>query len=472
MVNRILIRIKVVQMLYAYLLTRSEFKIETEPDLSSADKKFAYTAYVDLLMLLLELTGHNSENLNRSTKYHIDKKLKDSSIGVILAADSDIKNFVFKKNHDAPALASLIQPLHDEIIKSSVYREFAAKRKKDLEDEVRMWSVLLESTIARNEELMAAIRQLPGFTSKGFDMAVEKVIDTLKSYYGARAGYYNALKSLENSLTQAHKLYLSMFVLIVRLTKAREDQLEAAKSKFLATADDKNPNTRFIDNAFAAALAQSPQLQAFIKEYAIDWTDDFTLLTTLLEAIVKSPIYQEYMQAPHTDWEKDCEFWRQIMKSVVFQSDELIEALENESVYWNDDLHIIGTFVLKSIRSDAQDPAHALRFLPQFKDEEDSRFGAELFQYSIKNRDLYLSYINMFVNTSNWDSDRIAFMDSVIMICAIAEIINFPNIPLPVSLNEYIDIANIYSSSKSGQFINGLLFSVVEHLKAEGIVVK
>lgn len=459
-------------MLYAYLLTRSEFKIDTDPDLSSADKKFAHSAYIDLLMLLLELTGHNSTNLNKVTGNAIDKKLLASSVGNAMASDPTIRNIVFKGNHNMAVLAPLVQGVHDRLTATSAYKEFSRKRKIDLDQEVALWTVLFESTLSTDRQLIAAMRQLPGYSNVGFKLAIAKVVETLKSYNDARTGYYTALKDLEKSLEKAHQLYISMFVLIVRLTRAREDQLETAKSKYLATAQDKNPNTRFIDNAFAAALADNKGIEQYIEKYGISWTDDYSLLNSLLESIVNSQIYKDYMDAPSTDWEQDCEFWRQILKSVIIPSDDLNDMLEEKSIYWNDDLHIIGTFVLKTIRQAGLSPDHSIEFLPRYKDEEDSRFGAELFEYATKNRDKYYSYLQMFVDASNWDTDRIAFMDNVIMICAIAEIINFPNIPLPVSLNEYIDIANVYSSSKSGQFINGVLYSVINYLKQEGIINK
>lgn len=472
MVNRILIRIKVVQMLYAYLLTRTEFKIEADGDTGSADKKFASTAYVALLTVLLRLNGSDVAGLSGKTKLVLDKKLMSTYIGKVLTADNAVRTFLRKEYVDCPEFYGGIQEIHDIITETAVYKDFKRKRKIDLGDEVKMWMVLMETTMQHAPRIMAVMRRLPGFTAQGYEMAVERLVSTLNSYFELQYGYHQALKELESSLTQAHKLYISMFALIVKLTRARENQLESAKNKYLATAEDKNPNTKFVDNALAAALAQNKELETLVKEYAIDWIDDITLLNSLLEQIVRSPVYARYMAEPETDWERDCEFWREIMKSVIFQSDDLVEALEGVSVYWNDDLHIIGTFVLKTLRMDAQNPERQPEFLPRYKDDEDSRFGAELFELVVKNRTEYYDYIDKFVNTANWDADRVAFMDGVIMVCAIAEMLNFPNIPLAVTLNEYIDIANMYSTPKSGQFINGLLYNVVEYLKKEGKLYK
>ncbi len=472
MVNRILIRTKVVQLLYSYLLTRTEFKIDTDPDLSSSDKKFAHTAYVDLLMLLLELTGHSSENINKVSRYAIDPKLEASMLGNALSKDMNIRDLMFKATHNIDKLSPAIQQLHDRIASSNIFTEYKRKRKIDLSTEVTLWSVIFETIIANDPKLTEAFRTIPGYTAIGMKMAVAKVIATIKSYEDARSGYFNALKNLDKALDKAYELYLSMFVLIVELTKEQERRIETAKTKFLATSQDLNPNMRFVDNSFAKALADSEALAELTKDRAINWNTDITLLGSLLDSITASALYKSYMDAPDTDWEKDCDFWRKVMKDIVLTSDELNEALEDMSVYWNDDLPIMGTFVLKTIRRAGSHPGEPVSFLPKFKDDEDASFGAELFEKSVANREKYRSYIDKFINASNWDTDRLAFMDIVIMIVAIAEIIGYPNIPLPVTFNEYIDIANSYSSPKSGQFINGILYNVVNYLKDENIIVK
>ncbi|MDE7467198.1 MAG: transcription antitermination protein NusB, partial [Muribaculaceae bacterium] len=196
-----------------------------------------------------------------------------------------------------------------------------------------------------------------------------------------------------------------------------------------------------------------------------------TLLKNLLDAIVQSDTYKEYMAQESTDWRTDCEFWRTVMRNIILPSDALAEAMEDKSVFWNDDLDIIGTFALKTIRKFGSENPEKCRFLPQFKDEEDEQFGDRLFAFAIENRETYRGYIDRFISR-DWDPDRLAFMDIVIMIAAIAEIVNFPGIPLPVSMNEYIEIANAYSTPRSGAFINGILFSVATMLTEEGILHK
>ena len=160
-----------------------------------------------------------------------------------------------------------------------------------------------------------------------------------------------------------------------------------------------------------------------------------------------------------------------------------MEMIENKSVYWNDDLAIMGTFTLKTIKQMAnteqdcsaltpEELGRLVELLPVYKNREDEAFGPTLFEGAIKNRDEYRQYIDRFINDSQWDPERLAFTDIVILITAITELIAFPSIPVPVTLNEYIEIANYYSTARSGQFINGVLFSIVNYLKEQGKLLK
>ena len=154
------------------------------------------------------------------------------------------------------------------------------------------------------------------------------------------------------------------------------------------------------------------------------------------------------------------------MRKVIFPSDDLAEVLEGLSVYWNDDLNVMDSFVLKTIKRISTEGK--VRLLPKYKDDEDARFGMELFDAAVEHREEYRELIDRFIDRKQWDSERLAFMDIVIMITAITELLKYPAIPVPVTLNEYIEIANCYSTSKSGQFINGILYSVINYLKEEG----
>ena len=176
------------------------------------------------------------------------------------------------------------------------------------------------------------------------------------------------------------------------------------------------------------------------------------------------------MAADSTSYNNDCEVWKQLMKQVVLPDDSLADILESKSVYWNDDLPTIGAFFIKTLKRWGEGQEQT--FSPQFKDEQDAKFGFELLSYVDKNYNLYNSLIDRFVKTEAWDVERIALMDRVIMLTAIAEIINYPLIPVTVTMNEYIEIAKSYSSPRSGNYINGIMSSVVKHLRAEKVIKK
>ena len=469
MINRILIRIKVVQMLYAYLLTRTDFKIEKAPEeaeLPSIDRKFAYRVYQDLLLLMLEVAGLDTHASQSPAAVRPDKKLAQARVPRALAADQQVRAIIFKNSSDIDALRHLAQALHDAVAESAVYTDFKRRRTATLSDEVKMWSAIITTVFAKNEALNEALRQLDGFSSVGLEQGITMLRNTLLSYDSTTSGYTQACNALEASLDKAYELYMSIFALIIELTQEQERRLETAKAKHLATDEDRNPNLKFVNNAFARMLMESEELQGFCEKHTTSWNTDVALINALLDSITNSEAYAQYMDDPVSNFPADCEFWRTMLKTVVFPADSLAEELENKSVYWNDALPIMGTFVLKTIKQASF--SNEFKPLPQYKDDEDALFGAELFTDTVKNREDYRELIDKFVNSCNWDPDRLAFMDLVIMMTAISELINYPQIPLAVTMNEYIEIANSYSTAKSGQFVNGTLFNIVGYLREQG----
>jgi len=237
--------------------------------------------------------------------------------------------------------------------------------------------------------------------------------------------------------------------------------------RFLATAEDLNPDTRFVDNALVKIIRESAEMESYFTDNPFNWSDYPEFIRSIHAKVLESQLYADYMVAESTDLEKDCDFWRAVMKNIILPSDDLAELLESMSVFWNDDLDITGTFVIKTIKRIGSGKEGKI-LLPQYKDDEDAAFGGELFVDTIENFDLYRSYIDKFIDARQWDTDRLAFMDVVIMATAIDELLHYPAIPIPVTLNEYIEIANCYSTPRSGQFVNGILYSVINYLKEEG----
>lgn len=463
MINRILIRIKVIQILYSYLLTRSEFSIESAPINATRDKKYAYIIYFDLLLLILQLSGHKI-----GVKSGLTTTLfANSKVAKVLAQNDEIKDYILKGNHDFNNYDDIINNLYHRIISSTVYKDFAKNKTPQIQDEVNLWNVIFQSIILKDESFINASRKNENFTMNGYELGISLAIESLNNLSISQSSFSNAQKALGVSLSKSYDLYFCIFKLMVELTKFQSKQIEAAKNKFLPTADDLNPNTRFIDNQLIQALIDNPNFEEQINTASINWEEEPMLLQNLANSILASDIYEKYMSAKECSFVEDCNLWKNILKNIIFNNDEFIELLENKSTYWNDDLHIIGTFVIKTIKQFANSQNALLSPISQYKDNEDAEFGYTLFKETINNFDTYREYINQFI-TNQWDSERLAFMDIVIMTTAIAEMLTFPLIPIPVTLNEYIEIANSYSTSKSGQFINGILYSVIKHLKEEG----
>lgn len=306
---------------------------------------------------------------------------------------------------------------------------------------------------------------------------INRVLIRLKIVQIVYAYYQNGGKNLDTaekelffSLSKAYDLYNYLLLLMVEVTKQATKRLNAAKNKLVPTKEELFPNTKFVENRFIAQLEVNKQLLEFSNNQKKTWENEADFVKTLCDKILESDIYKEYMASETSSYEEDRELWRKLYKNIIFNNIELDQVLEDQSLYWNDDKEIVDTFVLKTIKRFDEKNGAKQELLPEFKDEEDQDFARRLFRRTILNADYYRHLISE--NTKNWDLDRVAFMDVVIMQIALAEILSFPNIPVSVSLNEYVEIAKLYSTPKSGGFINGTLDGIVNSLKKENKLTK
>ena len=306
---------------------------------------------------------------------------------------------------------------------------------------------------------------------------INRVLIRLKIVQIVYAYYQNGGKNLDTaekelffSLSKAYDLYNYLLLLMVEVTKQANKRLNAAKNKLVPTKEELFPNTKFVENRFIAQLEVNKQLLEFSNNQKKTWENEADFVKTLCDKILESDIYKEYMASETSSYEEDRELWRKLYKNIIFNNIELDQVLEDQSLYWNDDKEIVDTFVLKTIKRFDEKNGAKQELLPEFKDEEDQDFARRLFRRTILNADYYRHLISE--NTKNWDLDRVAFMDVVIMQIALAEILSFPNIPVSVSLNEYVEIAKLSSTPKSGGFINGTLDGIVNSLKKENKLTK
>lgn len=292
-----------------------------------------------------------------------------------------------------------------------------------------------------------------------------KVVQIMYSYILSRGSVsiQEAKKNLQDSLDKGYDLYYYLFLLMVQLTDLQEDRIEQAKNKYLPTEEDLNPNMKLVNNLFIKTLTENEDYQKYLSDNPMTWIDDDIFLKLELERILKSDLYAEYISTEGNNFEEDCKFWNNVMRELILKDEELGDVLESKSVYWNDDLTTIGSFVLKSIKLFEQHDEKPI--LPMFKNEDDSQFGNELFSKAISDMDRCNELIDTFIQSEHWDKDRVAVMDRLIMVVALAEVLHFPSIPTKVTLNEYIEIAKYYSTPRSGQFINGILNSAINNLR-------
>ena len=298
-----------------------------------------------------------------------------------------------------------------------------------------------------------------------------KIVQLIYSFYqNGGKDIKTAEKELMFSLSKAYDLYNYLLLLLVELTKYENEQIEQQEELNKIAHKEEAVSHRFVNNRFVKQLADNKQLLEYEDSQKRTWLNDADYLKKLLADIKASDTYADYMVNEVDDYSTDREFWRKIYKSIIMKDDRLSEVLEDKSLYWNDDREIVDTFVLKTIKRFEEENKENQELLPEYKDEEDREFAVKLFRATILNDEDHRRLIAQCVK--NWEFDRLAFMDVVIMQIAIAEILGFVQIPTVVSINEYVDIAKYYSTPKSASYVNGILDAVVKRLKREKLIIK
>lgn len=289
-------------------------------------------------------------------------------------------------------------------------------------------------------------------------------------YQNTNKDLRNAEKELLFGLQKSYDLYYFLLLLMVELTDSYQNRVETKRNKFLPTEEDLHPNTHLIDNKFIVQLRENRQFRKQLVERPMSWESNEAFIKNLLDEILSSDTYQEYTAIVSPTYEEDQEFWRKTFKQFIYLDEELDDILEDECIYWNDDVEIVQTFVMKTIKRFSAGNGDDQPLLPMFKDEEDKEYALKLLHNSILDEKKYRGLIEK--HTEKWDFDRIAFMDLIIMQVALSEIFTFESIPTNVTLNEYIEIAKSYSTPKSGTFINGILDAIVQEIKKEKRIFK
>lgn len=482
---------KTVQLLYSYLLIDKPFSLESLPSAPTKEKRFAYKLYLDMIYLMDQLAY---QVIGKNKKYN----LKETRFILRIESDERFLSLKEKYERDPFPFSGILPYLREKIEESFLYKEFEDRRKSGNETD-DFWENIFKNLILLDPEVNKIIRKLPEYSLSGVERMKIMMDETFKNFYSTKDNIEDALHTLERSLFQARELYMRLLALPVELTRLQEEQLELNRNKYLPTSEDMNPNMKLVNNKIPALIERNQDFDEFIEKYHLSWrAEDPELLHILLKEVLASKTYRRYtsegvpessdsedeeIESPEEENVKDFDkvgnpeiredalFWRNIFERVIFTSKSFLEYMEEKSVFWNDDLETMGSFVLKTMKRFCYDPENAV--LPMYKDGDDgkdAKFGYDLFKYVIKNKSLYRHYIEEALEKEKWEAERLAFMDIVIVMTAMAEIINFPEIPLNVSINEYIEIAKSYSTLKSGQFVNGLLASILPKLEEDKII--
>ncbi|MDR3253133.1 MAG: transcription antitermination factor NusB [Tannerella sp.] len=298
-----------------------------------------------------------------------------------------------------------------------------------------------------------------------------KVLQMVYAYYQKEP---IELKAAENelllSLRMSYDLYNYFLLLIVELTRAYELLVDSRRNKYRPSDEELNPDMRLLNNRFARQVEENETLQAYVKEHCLTWIDDKSFVKDVLDMILKSDVYSNYLRQEEDTYDTDRDFWRIVFKRIISDNEDIDAYLEDKSIYWNEDIDIIESFVIKTIKRFEQENGSKQELIQMYNSNEDFEFALNLFRNSILHAAEYRERI--FNLTKNWDSERIASMDIVIMQTALAELLGFPSIPIKVTLDEYIDAAKYYSTPKSSIFINGILDAIVNELKDEKLLMK
>jgi len=276
-------------------------------------------------------------------------------------------------------------------------------------------------------------------------------------------------KFLKHSILKLYELYVLNLQLLVEVQKLAARKMELSKKKILATKEDLKPNTKFIDNKIINTISESVSLDGFISLNNIkNWELDDEYVKIIFEELLQSDLYKNYLDTAEQSYKVDKAFVVNFFKEIIAPNDKLADYFEDNMISWVDDIPFVNTWVVKTLGNQKEDKVFILGNL--YKDTDDENFVSEIFKKTILKHKEYEKDIED--KTPNWETDRIADIDMILIKMAIAEFINFPSIPTRVTINEYIEISKDYSTEKSSYFINGVLDKISKDFVQNKRIVK
>lgn len=298
-----------------------------------------------------------------------------------------------------------------------------------------------------------------------------KILQILYAFYQKKD---NSLAQAENelfySLHKAYDLYHLLLLIPVELAHVNATKIELGKQKLRPTYEDLHPKIQFCQNKIIKLIENNKQLKNYIEGRKISWVNYREIFKGLFQIIEKKNYFKEYLNIDQPTFQDDKKIVVQILENEIFTYEAIEVVLEEMSVFWNDDIDFVLAMVIKTIRNLKERDSIENKLMPMYRSEEDVEFARKLLHKSIFNKDIYDQLIKN--HLKNWEFDRIALIDMLLMQLSLTEILEFPSIPIKVSLNEYIDLAKIYSTANSNNFINGILDNIVKELKSKNKIFK
>ena len=307
-------------------------------------------------------------------------------------------------------------------------------------------------------------------------MVRTRVIQTLFAYYkNSDKTILSVRKELHKSFADTYDLYFILLDFANELTAYAQQQIEEQLVRARATHSSWVPNRRFVNNRVAQQIFDNRSLRARIQEQRLSWDSGMPVISNVYKQMVESDFYRAYMHAESCSYEDDKRLWRQIYQFLLVGNETLQESLEEMEVVldksnWTIDVDVVLSYVIKTIKRFKEDSTPETPLLQMFDSEEELLFATELLEKTIQGHEQYEQLINS--HLKGWEADRIADMDRVILETALAEIVEFPQIALTISLNEYIELAKEYSGEKSYLFINGILNEILRDMKHDNSLLK
>ncbi|MBB4106291.1 N utilization substance protein B [Pedobacter zeae] len=279
------------------------------------------------------------------------------------------------------------------------------------------------------------------------------------------------LKTLMQSIDSVYEMYIWMLSLLVEVTEFTANDAAERANKFIKTAEDINPNMKLLHNKFSVLLQQNPEYVAAIKKYKVDWGFDPEIRKTVYNSLKASKEYADYLADPNETLESSKDIIKYIFRKIILKSQAIIQVFEEKFINWQVDHEVMKGMVAKTLKNFTSDDPFKNNLTQISADwAEDSKFVQDLFVYTLQNDSKYQEMIAD--RTKNWESERIALMDTILMKMAICELLNFPSIPVKVTINEYLELSKDYSTPKSNSFINGILDKILGDLKKNNTIKK